>query len=153
MEKVEIKFKKDNPETIIPTVAYGNTSACFDIIALETTIIPAKSYAMVPNGLKVIIPNGWFLEFADRSGNGINKHLKIHQGIIDTGYTGPLAIKVYNMSDQDQTIEKGKGVCQVKVMKRWDYIVDEATEEEWSQYEKQSIRQSNGFGSSDNKKG
>lgn len=150
MIEVEIKFKKDNQEAIIPTVAYKGTSACFDIIAIETTIIPANNFAIVPNGLKVIVPEGWFLEFADRSGNGINKHLKIHQGIIDTGYTGPLAIKVYNMSNKDQIIEKGKGVCQVKVMKRWDYAVSEATEREWNEYINQSVRQSNGFGSSDN---
>jgi len=152
MTEVEIKFKKDNQEAIIPAVAYKGTSACFDIIAIETTIIPANGFAIVPNGLKVIVPAGWFLEFADRSGNGINKHLKIHQGIIDTGYTGPLAIKVYNMSNKDQIIEKGKGVCQVKVMKRWDYTVSEATEEEWKEYEQNSIRKSNGFGSSDNKR-
>lgn len=149
---VVIKFRKEDPEAIIPKVAYENESACFDIITIEDTIIPAKSYTIVPNGLKVIIPEGWFLEFADRSGNGINKHLKIHQGIIDTGYSGPLAIKVYNMSNEDQLIEKGKGICQVKVMKRWNYTINEATEEEWKEYEEKSIRKSNGFGSSDNKK-
>ncbi len=147
-----IFFKKDDPRAIIPICSYGNTSACFDIIAIEKTIIPARGHNFVPNGLKVIIPEGWFLEFADRSGNGINKNLKIHQGIIDPGYTGPLAIKVYNMGDEDQVIEEGKGVCQVKVMKKWDITILEATDEQWEKYCKESIRKSNGFGSTDNNK-
>lgn len=149
---VVIKFKKDDPRAVIPTIAYGNTSACFDIIALEDTAIPARGFAFVENGLKAMVPEGWFLEFADRSGNGIKKNLKVHQGIIDTGYCGPLAVKVFNLSDQDQIVEKGKGVCQVKVMKKWNYKLEEATDEEWKEYEAKSIRGENGFGSSDNKK-
>lgn len=150
-EDVIIKFKKDDDRATIPSIAYGNSSACFDLIAIEETIILAGKSAFVPNGLKVIVPENWFLEFANRSGNGINKNLRIHPGIIDSGYTGPLAIKIYNLGDKDQIIEKGKGICQVKVMKKWNYKIEEASEEDWQNYVNLSQRKENGFGSSDKK--
>ena len=142
---------KTDERAIIPTIAYGGTSACFDLCATETTIIPAHGTAFVPNGLKISIPKGYYLEFANRSGNGIKKNLRIHPGIIDNGYLGPLEVKVFNLGDEDQVIEAGKGICQVKVMKIPEYELKEITQEEWEEYSKDSLRGENGFGSTDNK--
>ncbi len=148
---VKIKYFKDDERAVIPTIAYGNTSACHDLICIETTTIPARGSAFVPNGLKAMVPQGYYLKFADRSGNGIKKGLQIHQGIIDAGYSGPLAVKMFNMTDEDQVIEAGKGICQVEVHKIPEYELDEATQEEWDEYCNQSLRGENGFGSSDKK--
>ena len=148
---VLIKYYKDDERAQIPTVAYDNTSACHDLICIEDTVIPARGSAMVPNGLKVMVPHGYYIKFADRSGNGIKKGLQVHQGVIDTGYSGPLQVKVFNMTDQDQVIEAGKGICQVEVHKIPKYQILEATQEEWDEYCNNSIRGENGFGSSDKK--
>lgn len=146
-----IKYYKDDEKAQIPTVAYDNTSACHDLICIEDTIIPARGSSMVPNGLRVIVPNGYYIKFADRSGNGIKKGLQVHQGVIDAGYSGPLQVKVFNMTDEDQIIEAGKGICQVEVHKIPNYQIFEATQEEWDNYCNNSIRGENGFGSSDKK--
>lgn len=151
MEKPIFGVFKTDERAVIPTVAYEGTSACFDLIAIETTTIPARGTAMVPNGVRITIPKGWYLEFTDRSGNGIKKNLRVHPGVIDHGYTGPLEVKVFNLGDEDQVIEAGKGICQVKVMKIPEYELKEITEEEWKSYEEQSVRGANGFGSSDKK--
>ena len=55
MKKVTIYTHKTHPEAVIPQIAYNNTSACFDITCTETTVIPAKSSAVVPNGLNLTI--------------------------------------------------------------------------------------------------
>lgn len=157
LNKVENKNKpifgvlRLDKNAIMPTVAYEGTSACFDLCATESTKIPAHGSAMVPNGLKITIPQGYYLEFANRSGNGIKKNLRIHPGIIDNGYLGPLEIKVFNLGDEDQVIEKGKGICQVKVMKIPEYELVEITEEDWNKYSEESIRGENGIGSTDKK--
>ena len=150
-EKVQIKYFKEDERAQIPTISYEKTSACHDLFCIEDTVIPARGSAMVPNGLRVIVPNGYYLKFADRSGNGIKKKLQIHCGIIDSGYNGPLQICVFNMSDEDVVLESGKGVCQVEVHKIPDYELCEATQEEWDEYCRTSIRGENGFGSSDKK--
>lgn len=151
MEKPIFGVFRTDKRAKMPEVAYEGTSACFDLNAIETTTIPAKGSAFVPNGVKITIPKGYYLEFANRSGNGIKKNLRIHPGIIDTGYTGPLEVKVFNLGDTDQIIEEGKGICQVKVMKIPEYELKEITEEEWKSYEEQSIRGVNGIGSTDKK--
>lgn len=150
-ETAVIGIFKDDERAIIPTIAYEGTSACFDIFAIEDTVIPARGCVMVPNGIRIAVPEGYYIEFADRSGNGIGKNLQIHQGVIDTGYTGELSIKVFNMGDEDQIIKKGKGICQAKVMKIPKFYIYEMNKDEWDEYCEESIRGENGFGSSDNK--
>lgn len=148
---IKIKYFKEDERAQIPTIAYSGTSGGHDLICIEDTIIPARGYAMVPNGLRVIIPEGYYLKFTDRSGNGIKKNLRCHPGLIDAGYSGPLMVKMFNMSDEDQVIEKGKGICQVEVHKIPEFQIEEATQEEWNQYCNESIRGNNGFGSTDKK--
>lgn len=150
---LKIKFKKEDSRAIIPEVAYNGTSACFDLYAIEDTIIPARGFAFIANGLKVMWNDpSYYLMFQNRSGNGIKMDLFCHQGIIDYGYTGDLTIKMYNLGDQERIIKKGKGIVQVQVVKKHPFIIEEANEEEWKEYEKNSLRKKNGFGSSDNKK-
>ncbi len=47
---IAIYAHKADPRAVVPEVAYGGTSACFDITCIETTTIPAKGSAVVPNG-------------------------------------------------------------------------------------------------------
>lgn len=150
-EKVVLKFWKEREDAQIPKVAYGNSSACWDLIAVEDTVIPARGSAVVENGLRVMIPEGWYLKISDRSGNGFKKGLHCHHGILDSFYSGPIGVKLYNMTDQDQIIEKGNGICQVETFKKPDIEICEATQEEWDEYSHNTIRGENGFGSSDKK--
>lgn len=136
----------------MPEVAYEETSACFDLICIEDTIIPAHGSAMVPNGLRIAVPKGYYLEFATRSGMGIKQNLRVHPGIIDSGYSGELSVKVFNLSDKEEIIKVGKGCVQVKVVKIPEYRLRQITKEEFEEYQKNSIRGNNGFGSSDKSK-
>ena len=90
---IESQYEKD---VIIPTIAYSGTSACFDLFAVKTIIIPKGGSAFVPVGIRFIIPKGYYIKLADRSGNGIKKGLHIHPGIFDPGYTGEYKINCRN---------------------------------------------------------
>lgn len=148
---VKLGIFKTDERAIIPTIAYNGTSACFDIFATETTVIPARGRGFVPNGIRIMIPEGYYIRFADRSGNGIKKGLQIHQGIIDSSYAGELSIMVFNLTDEDQIIEAGKGICQAEVMKIPEFELFEANQNDWDEYVKNSARGENGFGSTDKK--
>jgi len=147
----EIGIYLEDEKAVMPEVAYEGTSACFDLICIEDTTIPAKGSALVPNGVRASIPQGYYLEFATRSGMGIKNNLRVHPGIIDHGYSGPLAVKVFNLGDNDVTIEKGKGCVQVKVCKIPEYSLKQITKEEFDDYSTSSVRGEKGFGSSDKK--
>ena len=151
MSKIKIGIYKTDEKAKVPTIAYNGTSACFDLFALNDTIIPARGSALVENGIRLIIPVGYYIRFADRSGNGIGKGLQIHQGIIDATYSGELSVKVFNMTDEDQVIKAEKGICQCELLKIPEYELFVANDDEWNNYVQNSERGENGFGSTDKK--
>jgi len=85
MNPVNIYIHKNNPDAIIPQVAYGNTSACFDITCVETTIIHARSSAVVPNGLNISIDQSepYWMQIQLRSSKGFKYELIPHYGTVD----------------------------------------------------------------------
>lgn len=148
---IKVKFVKTHEDAILPTKNDANRytgDSGYDLFAVEDTIIPARGYAVVDVGLKLgyITPSFWF-RIEARSGNGFKKHLEPHPGIIDNGYRGELGVKLFNLSDEDQIIEKGKGVAQFVVYKL------ENTRVYWMEEEdvKETVRGANKFGSSDKK--
>ena len=151
-EGADIGIFLEDKRAKMPKVAYKGTSACFDLICIEDTIIPARGSAIVPNGLHITVPNGYYLEFATRSGMGIKQNLRVHPGIIDSGYSGELSVKVFNLSDKEEIIKADKSCVQVKVVKIPEYRLRQITKEEFEEYQKNSIRGNNGFGSSDKSK-
>ena len=149
--KVKIFTYKENPDAVIPEVAYGDTSACFDITCTETTTIPAGSTAVVPNGLRLVINDSekYWMQIQLRSSKGFKYDLIPHYGTVDAGYTGPLGVKIYNVGKEDVTLEKGERYAQIAVIPKPDYeIVEVKTEEAFEYLKSQQGRGDGGFGSS-----
>jgi dUTP pyrophosphatase len=150
MNPVNIYIHKNNPDAIIPQVAYGNTSACFDITCVETTIIPARSSAVVPNGLNISINQSepYWMQIQLRSSKGFKYELIPHYGTVDAGYTGDLGVKIYNVGDTDVTIEKGERYAQIAVVPKPKYSIIELNDEEFEVFKTSQARGDGGFGSS-----
>lgn len=149
--EVKLNVYREHPNAKMPEVAYQGTSACFDLYAVETVRIEAGGNAMVPVGVRLTIPAGYYVEFATRSGHGIGKNLRVHPGIIDHGYSGEWSVKMFNLGKESQIIDAGKAVVQCKVHKIPILEFTEITEEEFNNYREESVRGDNGFGSSDKK--
>jgi dUTP pyrophosphatase len=147
---VTIYAHKTHPEAIIPTVAYNSTSACFDITCIETTTIPAKGKAIVPNGLNLTISDKekYWMQIQLRSSKGFKYDLVPHYGTVDAGYTGNLGIKIYNLGDIDITIEKGEKYAQIAVIEKPDYEIIELNDQEFEELKSSQLRGDSGFGSS-----
>ena len=150
MKKVTIYAHKTHPDAVIPQVAYNNTSACFDITCVETTVIPAKSSAVVPNGLNLTIDQheSFWMQIQLRSSKGFKHALIPHYGTVDAGYTGDLGVKVYNVGDVDVTIEKGERYAQIAVVEKPQYSIVEIEDNNWETFKKSQQRGDGGFGSS-----
>jgi len=144
---MNIKFVKTHEEAKLPKKNHSDSltgDAGFDLFAVEDTVIPARGSAIVNVGLTVgyISPGFWF-RIEPRSGLGFVKGLQPHMGIIDNGYRGDLSVKVYNLTDNVQTISKGKGCAQMigyPMIQTNVSFIDEVTHGE---------RGEKGFGSSD----
>ena len=148
MNKLKISIFKRSPDAVIPTVAYNGTSACFDITATETIMIPAKGSAMVENGLFIEIPHGYYMQLQCRSGLAIKHDLQVHQGVLDTGYTGPLGVKIFNHGNNDITINKGDRYVQAGFHEVIPIEFEEINQEQFEQLQNESVRGDKGWGSS-----
>ena len=147
---VTIYAHKTDPKAVIPKVQYGDTSACFDITCTKTTIIPAKSTAVVPNGLNLTIHESerYWMQIQLRSSKGFKYDLIPHYGTVDAGYTGNLGVKIYNVGDTDVTIEEGERYAQIAVIKKPKYEIIELNDDEFEELKLSQMRGDKGFGSS-----
>ena len=141
---------KANPKSTIPTVAYNNTSAAFDITCIKDTIIYARGSAVVPNGLNLTISDKdkYFMYVQLRSSMGFKKELTLHPGIIDPGYTGDLGIKLYNLGDEDIIIKEGERYAQILVLPIPQYEIKELNDKDYEIIKLLQLRGDKGFGSS-----
>lgn len=144
---MKISFIKTHSDAKLPTKNHSHSKtgdAGFDLFCVEDIMIPPGRSVIVPVGLTLgyVSPGYWF-RIEARSGLGFKKGLQPHFGIIDNGYRGDLGIKIYNLSNRIQTIEKGKGVAQIIPYKMQSCSVEFIDEVVVSQ------RGNKGFGSSD----
>lgn len=146
----DIVIYKQHPDAVLPTYAYNGTSAAFDLICVEDTVIKAKSSAIVPNGLRFTIPQGsnFFMTLNNRSSLGFKKDLIVYSGIIDEGYTGDMGVKFYNLGNEDVLIKKGDKYSQVLIYPKIDITFKVVNEDQYIEFEKTQIRGNKGFGSS-----
>ena len=86
-------------------------SACYDLTAQGTEVVPAHGIAMIPLNLRMAIPPGYFLLLLSRSGLAM-KGVVALGGVIDSDYRGPVCAILANSTDQDFVVKKGQRCCQ-----------------------------------------
>ena len=97
---VDVRFKKTHPLAKLPTKAY-HVDNCYDLYAVERTVIPSGGSAVVPVGLSLAhISPGFGFTIKPRSGLGFKHNIQPHLGEIDNGYRGDLGVKLYNFSNK-----------------------------------------------------
>ena len=151
MDNIKVKVVKTHPDAVLPTAnnkEAGTGDTGFDLVAVDQVSIPVGSSAIVPVGLTLAdITPGYWIRIEPRSGLGFKHSLQPHLGVIDNGYRGDLAVKMYNFHDMtDALIKKGDKIAQLVVYKLHQptfEFVDEVTH---------TNRGAKGFGSSDNPK-
>lgn len=143
---VKLKVFRSSPEAKMPDIAYGKTSACFDLFSVETIYIQPRSSATIDTGIRFVIPDGWEITFRDRSSLGIKNDLHCHHGTIDAGYKGPVTVKFYNMGDKLMVINAGEKIIQCALRPVPKVEFEEIDEETFNSID--TLRGENGFGSS-----
>lgn len=165
MTKLQIKLLSEN--ATMPKRA-NETDAGYDIYAAETVILEPQEKAIIKTDLAVNIPKGYVGLLTSRSGVSSKTHLVIETGKIDAGFHGNMGINIKN--DKQQTneiglhfkgidgkplettdnhvflrtykINKGDKLAQLVIVPIWTPELEEVT-----QFDTQSTRGENGFGS------
>lgn len=103
--------------------------------------IPARGSVVIDTGVHIEIPAGYAGFLKSKSGLNV-KHGLISDGTIDAGYTGSIAVKLYNLSYEDYVIEKGDKITQIVIEK-----VELPGFEQVESFETDTARGDGGFGS------
>jgi len=103
--------------------------------------IPAHGYATIDTGVHMQIPYGYYGKLESKSGLNVKHSVVSLGGVIDSGYTGSIVAKLYNLSDVDYLFEPGDKVVQI-IIQPCEYPELELTD-----HFEETERGNNGFGS------
>lgn len=136
--KISIKL---DAGALMPTRAH-ETDAGYDLYALDDAYIRSGSSAVINTGVHMQIPAGMYGLVAGRSGLNFNAGIICPQGTIDSGYTGAIKVKLYNVSGDTLILRKGDRIAQII------FQLHESPEFECVPYLDDTERGNGGFGSS-----
>lgn len=117
-----------------------------DLYAAGPISLPSRTRGLVQCGIKIKLPLGHEGQIRSKSGLALKQGLMVlnSPGTIDEGYRGELGVIMYNSDSDTQQIVAGQKVAQLVIAKyeRPPVRLDSVTED--------SVRGSDGFGSTDN---
>ena len=125
---------------ILPTRAH-KADAGYDLYSPVDMFIRAKGYETIDTGVHIEIPEGYVGFLKSKSGLNV-KFSVLSEGVIDSGYTGSIRVKLYNHSHRQFKVHKGNKISQIVFLPIYTpelEVVDEL---------KKTDRGNNGFGSS-----
>lgn len=76
---------------------------------------PIISSCIVDTGVHIAIPEGYVGFIKSKSGLNVKKGL-IAEGVIDSGYTGSIVVKLYNLSDKCHAFAPGEKIAQLVLL-------------------------------------
>lgn len=150
----------ENSDALIPTQANA-TDTGYDVALFSPThtvdslnkyLISPKSFQLLPLGIKVICPDGWWLQLDPRSSTFFKKHLITLVGVIDNGYENEIKLAVYNPSSEAVQLVHNDRIGQLIPMRLEKMDVVEVNAEDFAilSAARKSSRGTGGFGSSGN---
>lgn len=115
----ELKVMLD-PGAKMPTRAH-EADAGLDLYSpIDVTVFPrwkggTKNSVVIDTGVHVAIPAGYVGMIKSKSGLNV-KHGIISEGVIDSGYTGSIRVKLYNHGANVVEIKKGQKISQLVIL-------------------------------------
>ena len=126
-----IKVKLDEG-AILPTKAH-ETDAGYDIYARDDLYLPGCKVEFLTagggllrartsigcvshdTGVHIEIPKGYVGFLKSKSGLNVNHGLS-SEGVIDSGYTGSIVVKLYNNTNENYQVKKGDKISQLVLL-------------------------------------
>lgn len=123
-------------------------SSGMDLHALEDTLLPPRSTALVKTGLAFVIPVGFEIQVRPRSGLSLKTPLRVPNspGTVDADYTGDCSVILWNAGDQEFSVKAGERIGQAVLVPIFQMELELLSEVPKTE------RGSNGFGSTGIKK-
>lgn len=152
MSDVKLQWKKLSPSAKGPQKAHHEDAAwdlyadCFGPGLTGYIAIQPGETKIVPTGLAIMPPEGWSCDIRGRSGMNSKGKFAI-LGLVDSYYTGPWGIVMYNGTDKEVAIQHHDKIAQFTVQRVYNSQLVEVEEFDVSG----DKRGSGGFGSTGTK--
>lgn len=91
------------------------TDAGADLRSPIKTVVTAHGSVVIDTGVHVEIPEGYAIFLKSKSGLNV-KHDLIGTGTIDSGYSGSIRVKLYNLGDTDYQVFRGDKIIQMVIL-------------------------------------
>ena len=108
-----MKVKLD-PGAYMPERAHP-ADAGLDLRSPVSKFVPSFGSAIIDTGVHVEIPEGYVGMLKSKSGLNV-KHGLTSEGVIDSGYTGSIVVKLYNHSSKEYLVQQGDKISQLVIM-------------------------------------
>lgn len=147
---------KIDPGAFVPTRAH-DTDAGLDLYSMEDkTLYPSGWKSLDPEtnatyplpfcatfdtGVHIAFDSGTYGKIESKSGLNVKNSVVSCGGVVDEGYTGSIAVKLYNLGTEPYTVHKGDKIAQLVIM---PYLTPKI---ELVEHLDDTPRGSNGFGS------
>ena len=92
-----------------------STDAGADLRTPHDVIVPNKGSVVIDTGVHIELPPNTVGMLKSKSGLNV-KHGITSEGVIDVGYTGSIAVKLYNHSYKPYELKAGDKISQLVVM-------------------------------------
>ncbi len=142
----KILIYKVDPNIPTPNVAHPGEDLGIDLYSGNNYTVNARSYQYIDTGIRISFPSGIGGMIANRSSKGYKSHLLVYPGIIDSGYTGQLLLKMYNLSDEPIYIKQYEKIAQLILLPVYAFPI-EVVDLDTFESTDISNRKTNGFGS------
>lgn len=103
-----------DPGAFMPEFAH-KTDAGADLRSPIETVVPARGNVVIDTGVHVEIPEGYTIFLKSKSGLNV-KHNLIGEGVVDSGFSGSIRVKLYNLGDTDYQILRGDKIIQMVIL-------------------------------------
>ena len=91
------------------------TDAGADLRSPVEAVVPSHGSVVIDTGVHVEIPEGYTIFLKSKSGLNVNHNL-IGEGVVDSGFSGSIRVKLYNLGDTDYQILRGDKIIQMVIL-------------------------------------
>lgn len=117
----------------LPVVSEGNAGIDLRVLTQnneeKVQILPNETYTF-NTGIKMNIPEGYYIEVVPRSSTGIKKHLRLMNtcGILDSSWKGETLVAMHNFGKEPVWVSNNERLCQMIIHRVPSVLIEEVTD-------------------------
>lgn len=97
VDALQVKFKRISSNAKIPVRAKEG-DAGYDLFSCQTMFIDPMDRVLVPIGIALEIPEGYYGRIAPRSGLAVKSGIDVLAGVVDSGYRDEIKVVLINLN-------------------------------------------------------